>query len=227
MKDKAAATVVVSGGGTASGIEAVFKHEAEIAMASHFLGQDQKKAAGDLGLDLQEKLVSWDAVAFFVNRDNPVSQLTMDQARSLFMGQVTRWKDVGGSDAPVELFIDEDPKSETSLLLRKLVLAGAEFASTANLKRYPRFILQAVSTNKNGIGYAPLRRVIESQSAFPIKVLAMRRTEDEPGVQPSKETIANQTYPVVFPLFFYWDGKSAGKPVTDFVAFCEEAGRPR
>jgi ABC-type phosphate transport system substrate-binding protein len=95
------------------------------------------------------------------------------------------------------------------------------------VKRYPKFIFQAVSRNKNGVGYAPLRRAMEFQSAFPVKLVAMRRTEADPAALPSKEMIANQAYPVMFPLFFYWDGKSAGKPVTDFVTFCEEEGRPR
>jgi phosphate transport system substrate-binding protein len=227
MDEKPTVIVVVSGGGTGSGIEALCRREADIAMAAHFLGQDQKKSVVDLGVDLQEKLVSWDAVALFVNRENPVSELTIDQARSIFMGQVARWNGVGGLDAPVELYIDEDPKSETSEILRKLVLAFGDFAPNANVKRYPKFIFQAVSSNKNGVGYAPLRRVTEFQSDFPVKVLAIRRTEDDPGVIPSKETIGSQTYPVIFPLFFYWDGKSAGKPVTDFVTFCEREGMPR
>jgi phosphate transport system substrate-binding protein len=218
--------VVVSGGGTRSGIEALFRREADIAMAAHFLNQDQKKAAADLGIDLQERLVSWDAVAFFVNRDNPVSELTIDQVRSLFMGEVNRWDNVGGRAASVEVYTDETPKSEIASLLRKLVLSGANFASNANVRRYPKFIIQAVSEKKNSIGYAPLGRVIEFQRDFPVKPLALRRSEDAPAVLPNKETVADQTYPIILPLFFYWDGKLAGKPVKDFVTFCEEKVRP-
>jgi phosphate transport system substrate-binding protein len=218
--------VVVSGGGTKSGIEAVLRNEVNIAMAAHFLDQDQKKTAADLGIDLQEKLVSWDAVAVFVNRENPVSELTIDQVRSLFIGEVTRWNNVGGRDAPVELYVDETAKSEIAALLRKLVLAGAEFAPNSNVRRYPKFIIQAVSEKKNSIGYAPLGRVIEFQNDFPVKLLAIRSYEEAPAILPSKETVANETYPVILPLFFYWDGKSAGKPVTDFITFCEQKVRP-
>ncbi len=218
--------VVVSGGGTKSGIEAVLRNEANIAMAAHFLDQDQKKAAADLGIDLQEKLVSWDAVAVFVNRENPVSELTIDQVRSLFIGEVTRWNSVGGRDAPVELYIDETAKSEIAALLRKLVLAGAEFAPNSNVQRYPKFIIQAVSEKKNSIGYAPLGRVIEFRNDFPVKPIAIKPYEEAPAILPSKETVANETYPIILPLFFYWDGKSAGKPVTDFITFCEQKVRP-
>ncbi len=226
MSGRPGTSVVVSGGGTKSGIEALFRREAEIALASHFLDQDQRKAAADLGLDLQERLVSWDAVAIFVNRENPVNELTLDQVRGMFMAQDTRWSRVGGRDAPAEMYIDEDPKSDTALLLRKLVLANAAFAANSNLRRYPKLIVQAVSGNKNGVGYAPLARVIELQSSFPVKLLGIRRTEGEHAVSPTRQTVANQTYPIILPLFFYWDGKSAGKPVTDFVTFCEDEGRP-
>ncbi len=227
MSGKPKVSVVVSGGGTRSGVEAVFRGEAEIAMAAHFMDPDHRKTAADLGIDLQEKLMSWDAVAVFVNRENPVSELTIDQVRSLFMGQDTVWNKVGGRDAPVELYIDEDPKSDTALLLKKLVLAGADFASNANARRYPKLIVQGVSGNKNAVGYAPLGRVLEFQSDFPVKLLRIRRTESDPAVLPSKDTVVDQTYPVILPLFFYWSGKTAGKTVTDFITFCEEEGRPR
>jgi len=227
MGETRSAIVVVSGGGTRSGIEAVLRREAEIAMAAHFLDQDQKKTAVDLGMDLQERLVSRDAVAVFVNRENPVSELTIDQVRSIFIGGVTRWNGVGGRDAPVEVYTDETPKSEIATLLRKLVLAGADFASNANVRRYSKFLIQAVSDKKNSVGYAPLGRVIEFQHDFPVKLLAIRQSEDTPAILPSEETVENQTYPVILPLFFYWDGKSAGKPVMDFITFCEEKVRPR
>ena len=218
--------VVVSGGGAKSGIESLLRREADIAMTSHFLNQDQKKRAADLGIDLQERLVSRDAVAVFVNRENPVSELTIDQVRGIFIGEVTRWNSVGGPDVPVEAYIDEVNKSEVAMLLRKLVLAGANFAPNKNVRRYPKFMIQAVSEKKNSVGYAPLGRVIEFQHDFPVKLIAIRPSEDAPAVLPSKETVADQTYPVILPLFFYWDGKSAGKPVKDFVTFCEEKVRP-
>jgi phosphate transport system substrate-binding protein len=226
MSEKPAINVVVSGGGTRSGVDAILRRESEIALAAHFLDQDQRKTAVDRGIDLQERLVSWDAVAVFVNRENPVRELTIDQVRSLFIGEAASWKSVGGPNTPVEVYIDEDPNSDTALLLTKLVLAGASFASNAKARRYPKLILQSVSGNKSGVGYAPLSRVVEFQSAFPVKLLGIRRTDDAPAVLPSKETVANETYPVTLPLFFYWDGKSAGQSVMDFVTFCEKAGGP-
>lgn len=189
MGGKPGTSVVVSGGGTRSGVDAVFRREAEIALTSHFLDQDQRKSAVDLGIDLQERLVSWDAVAVFVNRDNPVNELTIDQVRSIFMGQVTRWNGVGGRDAPIEVYIDEDPKSDTAMLLRKLVLANADFASNTNVRRYPKLIVQAVSGNKNAVGYAPLARVLELQAAFPVKLLGIRRTEDSPRFHPPRRRL--------------------------------------
>jgi phosphate transport system substrate-binding protein len=225
MGETRSAIVVVSGGGAESGIEALMRSEAEIAMAAQFLDQDQKKAFADKGIDLQERLVNRDAVAIFVNRENPLSELTVDQVRGLFMGTVNRWSSLGGRDAPVELYIDEVDTSEIATLLRKLVLFGANFAANANVRRYPKSIIKAVSAKKNSVGYAPLARVIEFQRDFPVKLIAIRMSEDTPAILPSKETVENQTYPVILPLFFYWDGKSAGKPVMDFITFCEEQVR--
>ncbi len=225
MIETGSATVVVSGGGTRSGIEALLRHEAEIAMAAQFADEDQKKGFADNGIDLQERLVNRDAVAIFVNRENPLSELTTDQVRALFIGKVTRWNGLGGRDAPVELYTDEVHASEIATLLRKLVLFGANFAADANVRRYPKSIIKAVSDKKNSVGYAPLARVIEFQRDFPVKLLAIRQSEDSPAILPSKETVENQTYPIILPLFFYWDGKSASKQMMDFITFCEEQVR--
>jgi len=93
------------------------------------------------------------------------------------------------------------------------------------VRGYRKFILQAVSGNKNGVGYAPLDRVIEFQAIYSVKLLAMRLTGVIPAVRPSKETVGNKTYPVIQRLFFYWGGKSAGQLLTDFGTFCEERNR--
>ena len=58
-----------------------------------------------------------------------------------------------------------------------------------------------MSGSNNTIAYANPRRMIEFQATFPLKVIAMRRTEDNPVVLPGKQTIENETYPVIFPLF--------------------------
>ena len=66
-----------------------------------------------------------------------MSALTGDQSSSIFMGQVTRRNGVGGPDAPVELHIDEDLKSGASMIFKKLVFGGGDFAANATLNKVP------------------------------------------------------------------------------------------
>ena len=51
-----------------------------------------------------EHVVALDAIAIIINPRNPVSQLSISQLRAIYTGQIRNWKNVGGNDAPIELY---------------------------------------------------------------------------------------------------------------------------
>ena len=54
--------------------------------------------------------IARDGLALVVNLANPINGLTMDQVRRLFSGEITNWKEVGGSDEPVRIVSREGGK---------------------------------------------------------------------------------------------------------------------
>ena len=94
-------------------------------------------------------------VAVVVNAANPVANLTRDQVRDLFTGTVQNWKDVGGPDAPVHLYI-RHPISGTYLGFRELAMENKPYA--LEVKTYTNYteIVQAVAQDPDGLGYATM-----------------------------------------------------------------------
>jgi phosphate transport system substrate-binding protein len=81
--------------GSGKGIEALLAGQANVAGASRPLKPDEK-AKKILGT-----IIGYDAVAVFVSKDNPVSDLSKEQLKGIFTGKITNWKQVGGKDAPI------------------------------------------------------------------------------------------------------------------------------
>lgn len=87
------ATVQFTGSG--AGIEAVANGTVDIGNSSRAL-KDEEKAKG-----LVENVVAIDGIAVVVDKANPVEDITKDQLAQVYSGQITNWKDLGGSDQQI------------------------------------------------------------------------------------------------------------------------------
>jgi phosphate transport system substrate-binding protein len=94
-----------------------------------------------------------DRIAVFVHRDNPVGAMTKAQLRDLFTGKVRNWKEVGGPDLPVKVFLSS-PGSGTRATFQKLALDGAEYSQQATDFRSSLASVSEVGKDRGGIGIA-------------------------------------------------------------------------
>lgn len=83
--------------GSGSGITAVSEGRCDIGLSSRAL-KDEEKAKG-----LEGTVLAYDGIAIIVNPENPVSGLDLETVASIFTGEITNWKDVGGNDAEIVL----------------------------------------------------------------------------------------------------------------------------
>ena len=92
------ANVEVSGGGTGVGISALITGTVDIANASRALSADEiAKAKQNTGKDPVLHVVGYDALALYVHKDNPLSELTLEQIKQIYSqdGTIKRWSDLG------------------------------------------------------------------------------------------------------------------------------------
>ena len=78
--------------GSGSGITAVLEGRCDIGLSSRAL-KDEEKAEG-----LVETVLAYDGIAIIVNPDNPLTDINLDTLAKIYKGEITNWKDVGGSD---------------------------------------------------------------------------------------------------------------------------------
>ena len=89
------------------GILALFEKRADFAMISGPLEKEVENLKlhyPDLPFDqLRTFNVLNTRMAFAINRDNPVRAITADKMRSILLGEISNWRDVGGPDLPIRI----------------------------------------------------------------------------------------------------------------------------
>jgi len=98
-KTHADAEFVVGAGGSGQGIKLVGAGNVHIGMASRNLNVAEKVEFPDL----VATKIGLDGIVFVVHGQNPVKSLTTAQAKDIFTGKITNWKEIGDNDAPIVL----------------------------------------------------------------------------------------------------------------------------
>lgn len=193
--------ISVAGGGSGVGVQKVGEGLVEI---------------GNTGRPLKEKeiaqygLVSFpfaiDGVAAAVNPQNPVNGLTKDQLIGIFAGNIMNWKEVGGKDAPVTIYVREDG-SGTRETFEERGLNKGKSVSGANVVNSNGAMKTAIAQDPNAIGYVGIGHLDES-----VKGLAVD------GKTPTQKNAASGEYPITRLLYMNTKGEPKGI-VEDFVEY--------
>jgi len=167
--------------GSGSGISAVAEGRCDIGLSSRSL-KEAEKAQG-----LTETVLALDGIAVIVNPENPVSDLDLETIGKIYTGEITNWKDAGGSDAEIVL-IGREAGSGTRDGFESITgTEGAcayrqELTSTGD-------VITTVAGNPGAIGYASLASVKDTVKALSVG-----------GAVPSEETVKDGSYPVQRPF---------------------------
>lgn len=197
MSKNSETKIQVTGGGSGVGFAALQNRTTDLANASRKIKPAEIAACVKaFGKRPTEYKVALDGLSVYVNESNPIKELSMDQLDGIFTGRVKNWKDVGGNDAPIILYSREN-SSGTYEFFKEHVLKGKDFAASAQTMQGTSVLLQAVAKEKNGIGYGG---AAYGAGARHIKV---KKDDSSPAIEPTEETVLNQTYPIWRYLFVY------------------------
>jgi phosphate transport system substrate-binding protein len=148
-----------------------------------------------------------------VSESNTIQTLSVEQLKKIYTGEITNWKDVGGSDAPIVLYSREN-SSGTYVFVKEEVLKGEDYASAAQTLPGTAAVVNAVAKEKNGIGYGG--------AAYAKGVRELKVSKGGEGYTPSKENVLSGKYPLSRPLFMYTRAKPTGE-VAQFIDYCLSA----
>ena len=206
------ARITVTGGGTGVGISALLDGTTDIAMASRPIKFSEKMKVKSAGKEVEEVIVAYDALAVVVHPSNPVKQLTRQQLEDIFRGKITNWQQVGGDDRKIVVY-SRETSSGTYEFFKESVLKNKNYMSSSLSMPATGAIIQSVSQTRGAIGYVGLAYVSPR-----IKTLAVSY-DGQHYAAPTLENAINKTYPIVRPLYYYYNRKNASviAPLLDFI----------
>lgn len=205
------ARVTVTGGGTGVGISALLDQTTDIAMASRAIKFSEKMKAKAAGEDLAEVPIAYDALAVVVHPSNPVKQLTRQQLEDIF-GQSHQLAASGRRRPQNRSLLPRDFLRYLRVLQGKRT-ENKNYMSSSLSMPATGAIIQSVSQTRGAIGYVGLAYVSPR-----IKTLAVSY-DGQHYAAPTLENAINKTYPIVRPLYYYYNRKNASviAPLLDFI----------
>ena len=168
--------------GSGAGITGAADKTLDIGLSSRALKDDEKA-------DVEGTTIALDGIAIIVNNASKVEDLTVDQLKQMFTGEITNWSEVGGDDGEIVL-IGREAGSGTRDGFESIVEVKDSCKYAQELTATGA-VISAVEANPLAIGYASLSAVGDT-----VKMVTVG------GVECSEETVKDGSYEVQRPFVF-------------------------
>jgi len=212
-KTHPAIEVEVSGGGSGVGIAALTKGMIDIANASRNMKKEEiEQAKKNTGKEPKEFIVGYDALAIYVHKDNPLTEISIEQLAAIFAedGKATKWSDIGvkmpaGKDEIVR--VSRQSSSGTYEFFREHVLAKKDFKLGSRDMNGSKEVVELVASTPTAIGYSGMGYNEPGR----VKMLKVRAKADAPAFEPSVVNALSKQYPIARSLQVYTLGEPQGE----------------
>jgi phosphate transport system substrate-binding protein len=204
MQKNPGTTIQVTGGGSGVGIAALINGSTDIANSSRPMKAAEldklKQRYNTLGIEIP---CAKDGITVYLNKANPVSELTVRQIGDIFAGKITNWKQVGGPDAGIKLY-GRESSSGTFVYFKDNVVKG-DYSPSCQTLPGTAAIVNAVKKDKYSVGYGG------AAYAEGVKDCKVKKDDKSPAYAPTAETIKNRTYPISRYLYMYLKSRPTGE----------------
>lgn len=174
--------------GSGTGIKSVIAGTVEIGNSSRSL-TDEEKSQG-----LIENIVAIDGIAIITDKNNTITNLTKEQLISIYTGEITNWKDVGGKDQRI-VVVGREASSGTRGAFEE-ILEIKDKCKYANELNEAGAVVAKVQQTPGAIGYISLDNITDTVKAIQLD-----------GIVASEETVKNGLYKLQRPFVMATKGE--------------------
>lgn len=157
--------------------------------------------------------VAIDALAVFVNKDNPIKGLSIPQVDAIMSTtrkcghatDITTWGEAGltggWASKPIQLY-GRNSVSGTYGFFKDEALCKGDFKSNVNEQPGSASVVQSVTTSSNGIGYSGI-----GYTTSGVKAVPLAKKDGEAFVEANAENATSGAYPLARYLYVYVNKK--------------------
>lgn len=206
-ENKTGIKILLQGGGATRGIRDTVQQRKDMGASCRMSlpGEDRSELHASL------HPVAWDALAVITHRNNPIASISTEQVRNIYQGKITNWKQLGGADAPIHLYIRRGKISGVGYTIRQYLFKD----STADFVTPQKYVMRSsgpleksIEQDVNGIGITG----VSSARKRKVKIISLDNKT------PSYENVMRGKYVLYRPLYLVTTPTPSAK-VKDFVSF--------
>lgn len=195
--------ISVTGGGSGTGLAALINGTVDLANASRQIKPEEQDQIVQNGHQAIEHVVASDAIAVIVNPNNPIQNLTLEEISRIYKGEINNWAELGGENRPIVRLSRETNSGTHVYFLEEVIRLGSSedksiFSADTLLLPSSEGIITEVRDNPNAIGYDGLGYVTPD-----VKVISVAKDRSHSYVQPTIETVKDDSYPISRDLYMY------------------------
>lgn len=208
MQQNPGLKISVSESGSGNGAKSLINGTCHIATMSRAMKPEEVAAAAEKGVTAVAHVIAIDALPVLVHPSNPITNLTVQQVKDIYLGKIKNWKELGGPNMRI-VKVSRDTNSGTYECFEELVMNKEKMADDVEYVGSNGAVRQRVMTTPAAIGYAGLAFVDKKVKAVAIN-----------GVVPCPETARRKEYPIARPLYMYTNGEpEKGSMLEQFISF--------
>lgn len=207
---KTGVSIKLSGGGATKGIRKAAAGDIDIGGACRVSLENHPEER-----NAHQTPVAWDALVVITSQDNPVDNISLENLKKIYLGEITNWNQLGGKNAPIELYVRRGKMSGVGRTLRELVFNNfdQEFKATYVVKSSGP-VEKGIIKNANGIGVSGIssakRRKVGEKG---LKLMKIN------GKAPTYENIKSGQYVLYRPLYLVTKRGNKDPKIRDFIRY--------
>ncbi|MTI55461.1 phosphate ABC transporter substrate-binding protein [Geosporobacter ferrireducens] len=208
-------SVEVQGGGSSVGVKSAIDKIVDIGASSRELKEDEK------AVGLKEYVIAKDGIAVAVNPSNSVEDLTMEQIKKIFTGEITNWKEIGGADKPIVVVTREEGSGTRGAFIEITKVEGKDAdgntkdftTSTALVQPSTGAVKQTVANTPDAIGYVSMGALDNTVKTVKVE-----------GVEATEENAKAGSFKISRPFIYLTNGEES-EVVKAFIEFVMNEGQ--
>jgi phosphate transport system substrate-binding protein len=207
-------SVEVNGGGSGQGVAALINDSCDLANCSR---KFEEKETADFnakhpGKEPREFMVGYDALSVFVHKDNPLTEISMEELQQLYMkdGRLSKWSELGvhnlpGAKGDEIILVSRQNNSGTYHYFREAIIGKKNEMRLGTVDMNgSKDVVDLIAKTPNAIGYSGMGYATPA-----VKHLKVSKKRGEPAVEPTIATTLDRSYPIARPMFMYTAGEPA------------------
>ena len=199
-------TLEIQQNGSGAGIKDVISGISEIGMSSRELKDEEKTS-------VQGTTVAYDGIALLVNPENTVKNISLEDVKKIYTGEITNWKDLGGDDSPIVVVSREEGSGTRDAFQEIVGYESEELTKDATISDGSGAVKTTLAGNKNAIGFASFEYIDNTVKALNVN-----------DVEPTAENVKAGDYKISRPFILVTKEDSLtenGQKLIDFVLSTE------